>query len=212
VDDIVRQLVEAREKGSAQEARAQSLAREREGRQQEILALRQAVTALAQVTKQPDARHGGDDVLDGGTGNDQLFGGAGNDHLRGREGQDQLHGGSGGDLLDGGPPGIDQALHLLARGQTAKAEAIFAWLVQRREAEGAAAYQEAAEAARHLGALAYADDTQKAIEAYSTATRLDPDDPWSWIFLGRLHQRAGNLVAAERAFEQARDAADRAVH
>jgi hypothetical protein len=100
----LRPLVEAREKGSAQEARAQYLEREREEQQQEILALRQAVTALAQAAKQPDA-----------------------------------------------PPGIDQALDLLAKGQPAKAEAFFAELVQRREAEGAAAYQEAAEAARHLG-------------------------------------------------------------
>ncbi|HYZ26035.1 MAG TPA: tetratricopeptide repeat protein, partial [Geminicoccaceae bacterium] len=108
------------------------------------------------------------------------------------------------------PPGIDRALALLAKGETGQAEAIFQGIVERRSAEGAAANREAAAAARHLGALAYLDDTQKAIDAYETATRLDPDDTWSWIFLGRLYQRAGKLAAAEQAFERARVAAERA--
>jgi tetratricopeptide (TPR) repeat protein len=79
-------------------------------------------------------------------------------------------------------------------------------------AEGAAALQEAAEAARHLGALAFLDSTQKAIDAYATATRLDPGHTWSWIYLGLLHQQSGNLIQAGRAFDQAQEAAERAGH
>ena len=46
--------------------------------------------------------------------------------------------------------------------------------------------------------IAYLNDTAKAIKAYQTATELDPDETWSWIYLGRLHQRAGNLAAPSR--------------
>ena len=115
------------------------------------------------------------------------------------------------------PAGVERALDLLRAGQTGEAQAIFAELVERKEeegthkrAEGAVALKEAAAAARHLGALAFLDSTQKAIEAYATATRLDPDDTWSWIFLGRLYQRAGKLTAAEQAFQKAREVAQRA--
>jgi tetratricopeptide (TPR) repeat protein len=112
----------------------------------------------------------------------------------------------------GAPGKIEHALDLLREGQTAEAEAIFAEIVDRKEAEGAAALQEAAEAARHLGALAYLDSTQKATAAYATATRLDPNHTWSWIFLGLLHKRAGSLTQAEHAFDQALQAAIRTGH
>jgi len=115
------------------------------------------------------------------------------------------------------PAGVEHALDLLREGQTGEAQAIFAEVVERKEeegtrkqAEGAADLREAAEAARHLGALAFLDNITKAIEAYATATRLDPDHVWSWILLGRLHLRAGSLAGAEAAFEQARSAAERA--
>jgi hypothetical protein len=107
------------------------------------------------------------------------------------------------------PPKVEQALALLPEGRTAEAQAIFAEIMERKQVEGTAALQEAAAAARHLGALAYLDSTQKAIEAYATATRLDPEHVWTWIFLGLLHQRAGSLAQAEHAFEQAQEAAIR---
>jgi tetratricopeptide (TPR) repeat protein len=105
------------------------------------------------------------------------------------------------------PPKFEQALGLLREGKSAEAEAIFADLIAHKEAEGTAALREAAEAARHLGALASLGGTQKAIAAYMTATRLDPEHSWSWIFLGRLSQQAGNLAAAEQAFLHAQEAA-----
>jgi tetratricopeptide (TPR) repeat protein len=107
------------------------------------------------------------------------------------------------------PPEVEQALALLPEGRTAEARAVFEEIVARKETEGAAALKEAAEAARHLGALAYLESTEQAIAAYARATRLDPDDAWSWIFLGRLQVQAGSLTAAEQAFEQAGGAATR---
>ena len=106
------------------------------------------------------------------------------------------------------PRGINRAIELLRQGETGAAESALAEILDRRLAERSTASQEAAEAARHLGALAYLSDTAKAIEAYRTATELDPDDTWSWIYLGRLYRRAGNLAASEQAFQKARQAAE----
>jgi tetratricopeptide (TPR) repeat protein len=107
------------------------------------------------------------------------------------------------------PRGIDRAIELLRQGETGAAETALAEILNKRLAERATASAEAAEAARNLGAIAYLSDTAKSIEAYRTATELDPDDASSWIFLGRLYLRAGNLSSAELALEQARKAADR---
>ena len=72
-----------------------------------------------------------------------------------------------------------------------------------------------AERARNAGALAFARNTTKAIEAYELASELDPDDFWTWIFLSRLMQRIGNLgrgqTAADRALNSARTERERAV-
>jgi tetratricopeptide (TPR) repeat protein len=110
---------------------------------------------------------------------------------------------------------IAHALEALAAGDSEQAEGLLSEVVERREADGTAAqaqaaeaYAEAAEAARHLGALAYDRDTRKAIGAYQTATRLEPDHTWSWIFLGRLQAQAGALTGAEEAYRHALKAAE----
>ncbi len=54
---------------------------------------------------------------------------------------------------------------------------------------------------RHIGALAFLGDTQKALAAYENATALDPDDPEGWRYLGELHYRLGDHDAARKAFE-----------
>jgi tetratricopeptide (TPR) repeat protein len=108
------------------------------------------------------------------------------------------------------PEGIDRAIELLRQGETGAAETVLTEILDRRLQERATASQAAAEAARHLGAIAYVNDTAKAIEAYRKATELDPGDTWSWIYLGRLYQRTGDLAAAEQAFDQAQPAAERA--
>jgi tetratricopeptide (TPR) repeat protein len=105
---------------------------------------------------------------------------------------------------------IAEALELLKGGESSDAEAVFAGIIKQKRGEGRAAYREAAEAARHLGAIAYVNDTAKALQAYQTATELDPDDSWSWVYLGRLYQQAGDLAAAEQAFDEARAVAERA--
>ena len=98
------------------------------------------------------------------------------------------------------PPGIDAALKQLAQGETESAEAIFEQVLERKKGE--AASKEAAAAARHIGALAYLHDTQKALSAYTEAVDLDPEDPDGWNSLGLLQRRLGNLDAATKAFER----------
>ena len=93
------------------------------------------------------------------------------------------------------PPGIEEALEKLAQGDTRKAEAIFQEIADRD-------IQEAAEAYRHLGALAYLHDTQKALNAYRRATQLDPDNEQGWNQLGHLLQRTGQLKDAEAAYQR----------
>jgi tetratricopeptide (TPR) repeat protein len=105
--------------------------------------------------------------------------------------------------------GIDRAIELLRQGETGAAESALTEILDRRLQERATASADAAEAARNLGAIAYLNDTAKAIEAFRTATELDPEDASSWIFLGRLYLQAGNLSSAEIALEEAREASDR---
>ena len=100
------------------------------------------------------------------------------------------------------PPGIDEALEQLAQGNTAAAEDIFQKIEQRKIAEGKAANKEAAEAARHLGALAFLHDTKKALDAYRRSTELDPKNLKGWNRLGQLLARTDALTEAEEAFQK----------
>ena len=75
------------------------------------------------------------------------------------------------------PPGIDEALRLLSEGDTGAAEAVFEEVKARLKAEGEGAFKEAAAAARHIGALAFLHDTDKALAVYREAVRLDPGHP-----------------------------------
>ncbi len=100
------------------------------------------------------------------------------------------------------PPGIDEALSLLKDGDTGAAEAVFEEVKTRRKAEGEGALKEAAAAARHIGALAYLHDTDKALAAYREAVALDPDDPDGWNMLGHLLDRTGDLDGATEAYNR----------
>lgn len=102
------------------------------------------------------------------------------------------------------PPGIEEALKHLKAGDSAQAEAIFATIAADKKAEGKQAYKEAAAALRHLGALAYEQDTPKALSAYEESVTLDPDDPYGWNMLGLLHQRVGAYDGAIEALERGR--------
>ncbi|MGH8569106.1 MAG: tetratricopeptide repeat protein, partial [Gammaproteobacteria bacterium] len=100
-------------------------------------------------------------------------------------------------------PGVKEALAALAQGQTQKAKTIFAKTVEAKTAEGAAAKPEAAEAARHLGALAFLDNTEEALRWYRRAVELDPGNADGWNRLGHLYQRTGQLDQAEAASRKA---------
>ncbi|GAB4182078.1 MAG: hypothetical protein Tsb002_02800 [Wenzhouxiangellaceae bacterium] len=100
--------------------------------------------------------------------------------------------------IDG--PGIEEALDQLAEGNTAAAEAIFADILEQNSRLGKTFNQEAAEAARHLGSLAFLHDTQKAIEAYQRAVELEPENAEGWNQLGHLQRRVGELDQAITSF------------
>ena len=95
-------------------------------------------------------------------------------------------------------PGIDEALQLLAQGDTTAAEAIFQKVANRKKAD----IQEAAVAYRHLGALAFLHDTQKALNAYRRATELDPNNAEGWNQLGHLLRRTGQLEDAKATYQR----------
>ena len=95
-------------------------------------------------------------------------------------------------------PGIKEALKKLAEGNTQEAEAIFQTITDRKKAD----IQEAAAAYRHLGALAFLHDTQKALDAYRRATQLDPQNIEGWNQLGHLLKRTGQLEKAEAAYQR----------
>ncbi len=100
------------------------------------------------------------------------------------------------------PAGIEQALDLLGQSDTAAAEAIFEEIKARRKAEGAGALKEAAAAARHIGALAFLHDTDKALAAYREAVALVPENPDGWNRFGRLLFRSGDLDGVAEAYNR----------
>ena len=59
-------------------------------------------------------------------------------------------------------------------------QSIFETILTRKASEGQAANQQASEAARHLGALAFLHDTQKALTTYRRAVVLDPANVEGW--------------------------------
>ena len=98
--------------------------------------------------------------------------------------------------------GITDAVTQLQQGNTKAAEIIFQDILTRKAAEGAAANQQAAEAARHLGALAFLHNTEKALHAYRQAVNLDPENTEGWTQLGHLLLRTGQLDDAADAYSK----------
>ena len=106
-------------------------------------------------------------------------------------------------------PSLQSAQAQLAQGDVTGAEAVFTQILkakrasaQQKLADGTAELKEAAEAARHLGALAFLHDTQSAIAYYRTATELDPGDRGGWNQLGHLFMRGGDLGKAMNAYQK----------
>ena len=83
---------------------------------------------------------------------------------------------------------------------TKRAQAAEASAAHHREA-GSKAREEGALAWKNLGALAFAYDTAKAMDAYGKAAALDSQDWEALWYLGRLRQRGGYLPAAKNSYE-----------
>ncbi|MBM3557180.1 MAG: tetratricopeptide repeat protein, partial [Alphaproteobacteria bacterium] len=101
------------------------------------------------------------------------------------------------------PENALEAARRLAAGDPIAAEKIFEKIATEKASIGHAALKEAAEAARHLGALLMLRDTRKALAAYRRAAEYDASDFWTWIFAGRLEMQGGNLSRAVEAFGRA---------
>jgi tetratricopeptide (TPR) repeat protein len=98
---------------------------------------------------------------------------------------------------------IQEAMAALAQGNTAQAKVLFEKETQRVEL----AAKQGAEAYRHLGAIAFLDNTQEALNAYRRATELDPDNAEGWNELGVLLVRVGKLDDAIAVFHKVLDLA-----
>ncbi|XCN75006.1 MAG: tetratricopeptide repeat protein [Candidatus Electrothrix aestuarii] len=99
--------------------------------------------------------------------------------------------------------GINNALASLERGKTKQARSLFAGLLKRRIPKDQRGNKDAAALARHLGALAFLNDTQAALVAYRKAVQLDPDNAESWSRLGQVLYRTGQLDQAEEMYRNA---------
>ena len=103
----------------------------------------------------------------------------------------------------------ERALARLKDGDAAAAERLFQEELEAREAEAKAEQaraaeqrKKAAEAARHLAALAQAKDVAKAADYYRRATELDPDDAQTWYNYGQAARNAGRTADAKTIFAQ----------
>jgi tetratricopeptide (TPR) repeat protein len=90
----------------------------------------------------------------------------------------------------------------LADKSGAAAEAALDGLITERAKARARVAKDEAALWRQKGALAFLHDTQRALDAYTRATELDPGDAEGWNQLGRIQDRTGDLSAAERAFRR----------
>ncbi len=79
------------------------------------------------------------------------------------------------------------------------------------EEETSRTVKKRAEYWRHIGALTFLSDTQKALAAYEKATALDPDNPEGWRYLGELLYRLGDYIEARKHFERLRAAGELAL-
>ncbi|MDQ3795999.1 MAG: hypothetical protein M3294_00055, partial [Pseudomonadota bacterium] len=97
-------------------------------------------------------------------------------------------------------PGVSEALACRKQGKTKKAEDVFQTIAQRNEAHIAAHSKKAAAAYRHLGALAFLKNSQKALHAYRRATEIDPYNAIGWSQLASVFLRHnGRLSQASTA-------------
>ena len=101
----------------------------------------------------------------------------------------------------------DAAFSALKQGNTAIAKSLFANTAEKYEkqskqlTDGAEQKsKQAAESLRYMGALAFLDNTQEALQAFRRATQLDPDNADGWNYFGVLLARVGRINEAIAAF------------
>jgi tetratricopeptide (TPR) repeat protein len=85
---------------------------------------------------------------------------------------------------------------------TAELEAKLMAREKELEEEAGRTAKKRAEYWRHIGALAFLNDTKKGLDAYQKATDLDPDNANGWRYLGELRFRLGEIKNAQDAFER----------
>jgi tetratricopeptide (TPR) repeat protein len=78
------------------------------------------------------------------------------------------------------------------------------------EEEAAVTAEKRAEYWRHIGTLAFLDDTKKALAAYVQATTHDPSHPEGWRYLGELQYRLSEFDEAQKCFRTLQHLADMA--
>ena len=98
--------------------------------------------------------------------------------------------------IDASPSETNEAFAALKQGNTTLAKNLFTRATQKREQQA----QQTAQAYRNLGALAFLDNTQEALQAYRRATLLDPDKADGWNQLGHLLMRVSDLNEAITAY------------
>ncbi|MEX0343414.1 MAG: caspase family protein [Rhizobiaceae bacterium] len=108
----------------------------------------------------------------------------------------------------------ERALAALKEGNESEAEKLFEEVISASAAEAEAAALEAAErradanrkaaeAARHIAALARPKDVAKAAKYFQRATEFDPDDYQTWMDLASVSATIGNTSQALRAYRKA---------
>ena len=73
---------------------------------------------------------------------------------------------------------------------------------KRSETEAVQARREAAELARQQGAFAFGQDSQAALAAYKRAAEYEPNDTWTWNFIGDLQMRLGSSREGTNAYRK----------
>lgn len=104
----------------------------------------------------------------------------------------------------------EQALSMLRDGDEAAAEKLFEEVLAARKQRAEAAAEaeakdrkDAADAARHIAALARPKDLAKAMRYFAQAAELDPTDIGTWMDLAYAARDTGNTAEALRAFREA---------
>ena len=103
---------------------------------------------------------------------------------------------------------VAQAEAALAGGDTKPARSLLKAYAETQTAANAPNRQEEAQAYRRWGALAYANNTDEALEAYQKAIEVWPEDIRAWNQLGHLHLRTGQSDTALEAFRTVAELAD----